>query len=62
MVDENGFYKTFDEIHFRNGYAKDARSMMVNCGCIFTGYRELDGKEQNVFVIELGEVMNDEVL
>lgn len=45
--------KTFDEVHFRNGYAKDSPFMRVKCGDIHL-QREVWG---SVFVIELGDIL-----
>lgn len=57
LVDQANYYRKFDEIHFKNGYSKDAPFMRVRAGCIFRAYRRLEGKERMVFVIELKEVL-----
>ncbi len=44
--------KTFDEVHFRNGYSKDAPFMRVDCGDIY-----LENLSGSTFVIELGDVL-----
>lgn len=56
LTDEKAFLE-FDEIHFKNGYSKEAPFMRVVPGKIFRDYRVLDGKEQFVFIIPLKEVL-----
>ena len=46
--------KTFDEVHFRNGYRVDAPFMRVECLGITTG--EWEG--QPCYVIKLGKVVD----
>jgi hypothetical protein len=41
--------KSFDEIHFRNGYGKNSPFMRVECEGI--------DKDINVFIIKLGKVL-----
>jgi hypothetical protein len=57
LVDSANRYKQFNEIHFRNGYSKNAPFMKVKAGCIFKAYRKLEGQEQLVYIIELKEII-----
>lgn len=45
--------RQYDEIHFRNGYAKDAPFMRVECNGMTLG--EWDG--QSCFVLKLGKIL-----
>jgi hypothetical protein len=45
--------KQYDEIHFRNGYAKDAPQMRVECLGITTG--EWEG--QPCYILKLGKIL-----
>lgn len=48
----------FDEIHFRNGYSKDAPNMIIECRGIRIGIGKLEwGAEKESFIIELGEII-----
>lgn len=49
--------KTFNEIHFRNGYAKDAPFMRVKCGDIHLQTEISPIHSGSVFVIELGDIL-----
>lgn len=59
----DGIPNKYDEIHFRNGYAKDAPFMRVKCnGLSFTGKKWFSPKHgetlsENVIVIHLGQVL-----
>lgn len=56
----NPDFKDFMEIEFRNGYAKDAPIMTVECRGIKFGYTKpewCDDGEKEVFVIELGRII-----
>lgn len=53
--------KSYDQVHFRNGYSKDARTMLLECKGITIG----EGNPKwggvighKVFVIKLGEILD----
>jgi hypothetical protein len=56
-----GYYIAFDIVRFKNGYAKDAPTMDVECkGITFGGGKREWGAEmyQNYFVIKLGSILS----
>lgn len=53
-------FKPFDTIVFRNGYAKNAPSITVNCEGIKVGTAKpewSDNWQGDVFIIKLGEII-----
>ena len=50
-------FRVFDEVHFRNGYSKKCPFMRVEFKYLDLGNRELEDKNQLVFVIKLGKVL-----
>jgi hypothetical protein len=66
-LEENGgglvFYNDFDQIQFRNGYAKNAPTMTVECKGIEIGEGKPEwGAEigKKYFVIKLGKILSIE--
>jgi len=57
LVTKNGFYRTFKEVHFRNGYNKKNAFMRVKCKGVYLGYRVFNNVEQMVYVIALGKIL-----
>jgi hypothetical protein len=58
---DGGYYREFDIVRFKNGYAKDAPTMDVECkGIEFGGGKREWGAEMyhNYFVIKLGKVLS----
>ncbi|MEZ5195137.1 MAG: hypothetical protein R2764_01660 [Bacteroidales bacterium] len=58
LMNSDGNFKQFDYIHFRNGYQKDARKIMIE----FRGINVIKQKvgflkTEKLFEIELGEVI-----
>jgi hypothetical protein len=54
-----GVFNDFDTIEFRNGYAKDAPIMLVECKDIITGVGrpEWGAPTEPVFILKLGAVL-----
>lgn len=53
-------FKSFDTVTFRNGYDKDAPTMVVECKGISIGHARpewSDNWQGEVFVIKLGEII-----
>ena len=50
---EKGIYKTFDEVHFRNGYKKDCRYMEVEIKGMCIG----DFENKLHYAIKLGKIL-----
>lgn len=62
LLNEDGSYKEYDTVEFRNGYAKDCPKMLVEVkGIELEKYEDSDGDENNFdnfyFVIFLGKVL-----
>lgn len=58
---DGGYYRDFDIVRFKNGYAKDAPTMDVECkGIRFGGGKQEWGAERyhNYFVIKLGKILS----
>lgn len=51
----------YDAVHFRNGYSKNARTMLLECGEIVTGIGnpEWGAPNKPVFIIKLGAQFAD---
>ena len=52
--------KTYDAIHFRNGYSRDARSMTVEMKVLLSGLGIVEwGAPENeqVYILRLGEIL-----
>jgi ribosomal protein S27E len=50
--------QTFDVIHFKNGYRKDAREMTVECtGCV-KKHILWEGSTKEVFALQLGKILS----
>ena len=55
----SGFYKKYDSVAFKNGYAKDAPTIEIECNGIERGEAkpEWSGNwKGDVFIIKLGEI------
>lgn len=55
-------FNPIDAIRFRNGYSKDAPTILIECKGIKIGSAKpewSDNWEGNVFIIKLGEVINE---
>lgn len=55
-------FKSFDTITFRNGYAKDAPTMVVECEGITIGKARpewSDNWQGDVFIIKLGNIISN---
>ena len=57
LLDGEGFYKQFDEVHFRNGYGKDFPFMRVKCKSIELDYRDEPEGRKWYHIISLGKVL-----
>lgn len=57
QLENNVGFVIFDEIYFKNGYAKNAPFMRVIPGRIKKDVRELNGVKQMLYVIELEQVV-----
>lgn len=54
--------KSYDQIHFRNGYSKDSRTMLVECKGISVDEGKLNWggvRGQRCFVIKLGKILEN---
>lgn len=53
------YFKEYDYVEFKNGYAKNAPTILVECLGITTGKGkpEWGGSDNNVFIIKLGKII-----
>jgi len=62
LLNPDGSFKKFDEVHLRNGYAKDSRYMRFRPGAIFRGTRYFMGSGVLcVFVIPVSDFISANV-
>jgi hypothetical protein len=57
----NGIFKNYRLVEFRNGYASDAPTMILECKGIAKGKAKpewSDGWQGEVFIIKLGEILD----
>lgn len=60
---ETGDAKLFNEVHFRNGYGKNAPFMRVECLGITSGLGNQDWGApflEEVFIIKLGKILSND--
>lgn len=52
-------FRKYDVVEFRNGYSKNAPTMIVECGGISTGfgYKPWGGTGEKVYIIKLGKII-----
>ena len=53
LMNNNGSFKHYDVIHFKNGYHKDAPTMLIE----FKGIKILDEYGSKYFEIKLGNII-----
>ena len=61
LFDENGNFKNYDYIIFKNGYSKNAHSIKVNFMGVTIGNalpEWSDNWQGEVFIIKLGNILN----
>lgn len=57
LVNEDGSFKKFDEIHFRNGYRKNSPFMRVEWIGVNFRILTIMGRKKMFYAIQLGKVL-----